>query len=169
MAKHKLIDRWIQAARPASAGRREIGDALCPGLYLRITVTGVKTWSVVIRVRDQVQRHTLGRYPVVTLASAREQALKLLRHASEGGDLPADAEAARAEAERAAEDTSASFGALVDAYETHIKANARSWQMIDNSLRRAEVMPLHAKRADEVTRRELMGVIDGIAAAGTCE
>ena len=166
MAKHKLTDRWIQAASPALAGRLEIGDLLCPGLYLRITVGGAKTWSVVMRVRDQVQRVTLGRYPVVTLASARKQAMQLLREVSEGGDPRADAEAARLAAEQAAADTSKSFGALVDAYEMHIKANARSWQMIVNSLRRVEVLPLHGKPADAVTRRELMEAVDGLAAAG---
>ena len=58
-------------------------------------------------------------------------------------------------------------GALVDAYEKHIRRGARSWEMIVRSLRRAEMVPLHAKRADAVTRRELMEVVDGVAAAGT--
>lgn len=103
----------------------------------------------------------------MTLALARDHALRLLRQVSEGSDPKADAEAARAEIARAEADAFASFGALVDAYETHIKANTRSWQMIVNSLRRDEVAPLHAKRADAVTRRELMEAVDGIAVAGT--
>jgi hypothetical protein len=96
--------QWIERLRydPAKAppsGRMEIEDAHCPGLLLRVTPRGVKTFSVIYRVPGEggvnasgrllagrQHRITLGPTPPLSLASAREKAREHLRAASEGRD-----------------------------------------------------------------------------------
>jgi hypothetical protein len=79
MPKYKGTDRWVNSFRPDAGGRAEVGDLLCPGLYLRASSAGAKSWSAAIRTGERVQRITLGRYPVMTLAAARDETLRLMR------------------------------------------------------------------------------------------
>ena len=140
MSKYKMTDRWVSAFRP-EVGRIDVGDLLCPGLYLRASPTGAKSWSAVVRVGERVQRVTIGRYPVVTLSAARTETLRLLREVADGADLRAESAAAkRALAAKVISDE-LTFGDMVDAYVTHIKRNARSWALIASNLRRPEMQP----------------------------
>ena len=79
--------------------RREIRDQHTPGLVLRITPHGQKSWSVLFRVagagedgkRGVLKRLTLGDYPRLGLAEARARAVAVLDiadHGQEPGALP---------------------------------------------------------------------------------
>src|SRR5688572_12103265 len=89
----------IRRISPLQSGRLELADELCPGLVLRITEQGSKSFSVIYHVAGEggvsasgrllagVQhRVTLGRYPIVDLGRAREQARGIPISASEGKD-----------------------------------------------------------------------------------
>jgi integrase len=104
MVQQCFNPQWIERLRydPAKAppsGRMEIEDAHCPGLLLRVTPRGVKSFSVIYRVpgeggvnasgrllAGQQHRITLGPTPPLTLTDAREKAREHLRAASEGRD-----------------------------------------------------------------------------------
>ena len=70
----KLTDAAIKAARcPEGKNRLELSDASCPGLILRVTKTGSKTflfkyWSPLL---SKTVGLTLGAYPDVGLAAGR--------------------------------------------------------------------------------------------------
>jgi integrase len=68
----KLTDQWI---RGATARRRvNFADGSCPGLQLRVTPGGVKTFAVSYWTRGGERKTlTLGRWPEVSLADARER------------------------------------------------------------------------------------------------
>lgn len=81
-----LTDRVVQQAK-AKAARVEIPDAVLPGLYLVVQPTGTKSWAVRYRIGPHTRKLTLaGRYPVVTLAKARETARAALESVSAGKD-----------------------------------------------------------------------------------
>lgn len=163
LAKVKLTDTYIRSVSAPSAGRTEIGDVLCPGLHLRVTVTGSKSWSLVVRAGPRVRRITLGRYPVLTLATARKEALRVMRDLADAPQVDGvTGDASQIEPEAPCP----TFGELIDAYVAHISRSARSWRLIASNLRRAELQPLHATLATTVGKRELMVVVDEIAAAG---
>lgn len=67
----------LDALPPAPAGARvAYYDTQTPGLVLRVTATGVKTFSVFRRVKGgPMERITLGRFPDLPLEAARERAL----------------------------------------------------------------------------------------------
>ena len=70
----------------------ELPDSGVPGLVLKIGPSASKTW--VIRYTSAGGRRNkkkLGRYPGMTVAMARTQALKVLGNAAEGADPSRDA------------------------------------------------------------------------------
>jgi integrase len=83
--KAKLTDIGIRSYQPRTA-QFSIGDAACPGLCIRITPKGVKTFAYAYRNRAsrKVTWLTLGRYPDVPLARARELANDARKIAADG-------------------------------------------------------------------------------------
>ena len=83
MAERKsLNDNAVaRVSRPAS-GRKEIKDIEL-GLSLRVTPSGVKSWSVVYRLKDEAgkrtlkKRKTVGYHPTMSVAQARAEARKI--------------------------------------------------------------------------------------------
>ena len=71
--KAKLTDTGLRSYQPRAA-QYAIGDAACPGLCIRITPKGIKTFAFAYRNKGtgKVAWLTLGRYPDVPLARARE-------------------------------------------------------------------------------------------------
>ncbi len=49
-SKKRLTNRVLERMSPPKTGRLEMGDELCPGLVLRVTAQGAKSFSVVYRV-----------------------------------------------------------------------------------------------------------------------
>ena len=83
-----LNDLAIRALKPPAKGQISVADGQIHGLSLRISQGGAKTFSLVYG--NPRKRVTLGRYPIITLAQAREKARKLLAHRMLHGDAPPD-------------------------------------------------------------------------------
>jgi integrase len=75
MPQVALTDRFCSSAK-ADGLRTEYRDVLVPGLALRVTNTGHRSWSFVFTSpRDRnLARVTIGTYPATGLAAAREKA-----------------------------------------------------------------------------------------------
>ena len=84
--KAKLTDTGIRSYQPRAA-QYSIGDAACPGLCIRITPKGIKTFAFAYRNKGtgKVAWLTLGRYPDVPLARARELANDARKTVADGG------------------------------------------------------------------------------------
>lgn len=65
----KLRERTIRSAKPQDKEYR-LNDG--EGLYLRVRPSGSKTWLALIRHQGKNYTKTLGNYPEITLAQARE-------------------------------------------------------------------------------------------------
>ena len=83
--KAKLTDTGIRSYQPRAA-QYSIGDAACPGLCIRVTPKGVKSFAFAYRNKGtgKVTWLTLGRYPDVPLARARELANDARKIAADG-------------------------------------------------------------------------------------
>lgn len=66
--------------------RYDVHDLHCPGLSVRVSESGRKTFSARFRFGVEQKRVTLGTYPRISLATAREKAIDILRQADEGID-----------------------------------------------------------------------------------
>src|SRR5206468_3189768 len=114
MARKRLTDRALKALRAAAPGTRfEIMDSDAPGLGIRVTDKGAKTFVLVARFpgSSNPTRRALGEYGVLTLEQARHKAREwhdLLRR----GVDPRDVEKRLREAE--SERRSNSFARVAD-------------------------------------------------------
>jgi len=122
----RLTDRYLQTVTPPSTGRLEILDAEAPGLVLRVTPNGVRSWAIRYRLKGQAQRRaTFGSYPAVSLSDARTRAKTIAAAAAHGTDLLAR-EAHEAAERRAAAGRPVSVADLLDRYvEDHCLPNQR--------------------------------------------
>lgn len=91
MTEIKLSKGAIDALPiPAGVGRVTYHFEKVPGLQLRVTGTGSKTFSMYKRIKGSgPERITLGRYPDITIEQARRKAAEL-NSAIAGGSNPAD-------------------------------------------------------------------------------
>src|SRR5215472_12254962 len=96
--KAKLTDTGLRCYQPR-ADQYSIGDAACPGLRIRITPEGIKTFAFAYRNKGtgKVAWLTLGRYPDLPLTRARELANDARKTAALGG-TPLTPKVQRAEA-----------------------------------------------------------------------
>lgn len=129
MARRNLTDIAIRKAKPAPPGKRyHIWDAAVPGLALRVTDKGHRSFVVVARVNGKWVRDTLGEYnaDALPLAKAREQALEKLAAMRRGVDPREEAKRARREAARLNAET---FVAVAEKFiERYAKKTNRSWR-----------------------------------------
>lgn len=159
MAVYRFTDRWLQSpALAPKAGRAEFVDGLCPGLHLRVTANGTKTFSVMYRSGGRLMRRTLGRYPRISLRSARRTALDQLRDAREAADRVGSGLITHPEI---------TYAQLVTAYtEKHLKPNTRTWESIQKGLMRPLMEPFFHRAVASISRREIIDLCDGLVADG---
>jgi integrase len=98
--KAKLTDTGVRAYQPRAA-QYAIGDASCPGLCIRVTPKGIKTFAFAYRDKaaSKVKWLTLGRYPDLSLAKSREMANDARKIIAAGG-TPVTPTMRRIEAEK---------------------------------------------------------------------
>ena len=149
-----LTARLVASIKPGKA-RKEYFDAATPGLALRVTPTGAKSWTVLYRHRGRLRRLTLGSESVVTLAAARERARDELHGVTKGAD-PATVKQDGRKAETIAD--------LADTYiERWAKPRKRSWKADDNLLRK-KILPAWKHRAiRDITRQDVIRLVEAVA------
>lgn len=150
----RFTDRGVQGLKPQPT-RVDVWDKTVAGFGVRLSPTGRKTFVLLYRHQRRLRRLTIGVYPRVSLADAREKARCALRAVGNGSD-PA---AAKLNAIRAE-----TFGDLAVTYlEKHAKRRKRSWQADERMINR-ELMPIwkHAKAGD-ITRQDVRQLLETIS------
>ena len=139
-------------------GSVEYFDDATPGLSLRVTPKNTRTWSLLYRTNGVQKRLTLGRYPAVGLADARELAQDAQRTVAKGGDPVGVKRAAR---------QALTFGELATEYiERYAKVEKKSWPEDQRQID-ANLLPLWKnKLASTVSRRDVRDLLDRMAARG---
>ncbi len=158
MPRIHLTSRKLDSLKSPKAGQADFWDEDLPGFGVRISAAGRKTWTVMYRLGRRKVRLTLGTYPPVPLAKARDEAKAALARVQGGGD-PA--------AERRAERDADSFGQLAAAYiEKYAKPNKRSWKTDQEVLNRDVLPKWRHRRAGDINRRDARDLVQGIVDRG---
>jgi integrase len=124
-----------------------------------VTANDVRTWTVFYRDQHRRQKRlTLGRYPALSLADARELARDAQLRVAKGGDPVTEKQTAR---------DVLTFGQLAGEYiEHHAKPNKRSWAEDQRQLD-ASLLPKWKNRpAADVTAEDLFAVLNAKVRAG---
>jgi integrase len=155
----RLTDTRIRSLKPT--GKRYIvWDA--NGLGVRVGTSGKRSFVYTYREGPKVRWMTLGNYPTLSLAEAREKHGKALA-AREKGLSPADAELdAKHEAQKAP-----TVAQLADYYVEHYaKRQKKSWQEDERQLRKDVLPHLGHLKARAVRRRDIIDLVECIADRG---
>lgn len=154
-----LIARGIAGLEVPTAGRIEYFDKNTPGFGLRVTANGHRSWVCLYRHKGELRRYTLGPYPQLGLADAREVAREILRRAAKGEDP-----AAEKRRERKAE----TFRDLALRYlDQHAKAKKRTWRADNNIVHKDLIPRFGSRKAAELTRRDIRDVLKAITDRGS--
>ena len=158
MTKIKLTDKYVRSVKPPENGRVSLVDGICPGLHLRITRRGTKSFSVICRVAGKLVRQTLGEYPTLSLASARREAQRIQRDAADPAVLVSPPEPV--------DQVSTTFSGLVSSYvEMHLKPNTRSWANVSATLDQDALKPFSDRDAAGMTKADVVPVLDQMVKA----
>lgn len=114
MARVTLTDKFIKSdSRVPETGRTDYFDALVPGLALRVSANGHRSFALVARYpgSSNPTRRAIGEYGAVTLDTARQTARDWLSLLTKGVDPKIEAERQRSAARRAQNNT---FGHIAE-------------------------------------------------------
>jgi len=158
MPRIHLTARKLDSLKAPTAGQADYWDEGLPGFGVRISAGGRRAWVIMYRLGRRKVRLTLGTYPKVPLAKAREEARAALGKVQGGGD-PASQRRAQRDAD--------TFGRLAAQYlEKHAKAKKRSWRTDEEVLNRDVLPKWRHRRAKDVSRRDVRDLIQGIVDRG---
>jgi integrase len=161
----KLTDLFVERAPAPAGGRVEYFDAGFPGLALRVTENGRKSWSLFYRFNGRLRRFTIGRYPAIKPGQARREATKALERVRQGID-PAEEKRARRDKPSPEAET---FEVLVQDYlERRVRKNSApaTYQEAKRDLE-CNVLPKWRNRPiASISRRDAIALIDGLVERG---
>jgi integrase len=137
-----LTDTGIRKAKP---GEKPIKLFDGGGLFLHVMPTGSKIWRVAYRVDGNQKMFTVGRYPEVTLAQARDKCLEARKLMVSEVD---PVQKKRADKLAKVQATENNFEAVAREWHAHWKHSSSSEHHIGQTLRRLEgdVFPAIGKR-----------------------
>src|SRR6476659_2858067 len=72
MTKKTLTVLSVERIKPPAKGQREHFDAGFPGLALRVSYAGGKSFGFYYRIAGRLRRVSFGTYPAISLLDARE-------------------------------------------------------------------------------------------------
>lgn len=130
-------------------------DSALPGFGIRVLDSGRGSWVVQYRTNDRRQRRqVIGDVRRLSLAEAKGKAREILAQVALGSDPQADRRKLKM-ASRVID--------LIDVYleDAHGRRKPRSYIEIERSLRRS-AEPLHHFKADQVGRRDIVGLLNRV-------
>lgn len=175
MPKVRLTAVAVERLNPPKSGRSEVRDIVVPGLCLRVTEKGAKSWSLLYRVagegglnvsgrqlRGKLKRMTLGQYPLMELSEARQKARDGLDLADRGYDPVEGRDVEIAAARREYETTVRSVAE--EFLERHRKRNntLETWKIARSVFERIILPAWGARPLASIKRRDIMALIDDV-------
>lgn len=153
--RRKLAPKIIEHLKAPGPKRMDVWDTVLQGFGARVSPTGRKVWFVIVRDGTGRQRRvTIGTYPAISLAEAREEARKIIHDAQLGI------------VEKPPEPTTPTLGETIPLFvELYAKPKNRGWKESAQLLRKFQT--LFDRPLDEIKRTDIVRAMDLIMAAGT--
>jgi integrase len=143
----------IEKLKPPKAGQLDVFDLGAPGLALRVSYGGAKSFISMYRYAGRLHRRTLGRWPLMSLAAARD-AWRLERDALSRGENPHHTMAA---------DT---FASVMAEWLQRDQGDKRSFRRVSLRMERAALPVLDERLIGTITRRDIARVVDAVVDRG---
>ncbi len=160
MPQIKFTDRTVANLKPKGEKQIDYFDSATRGFGLRVSPGGTKAWFLKYVFDGKQRRDRLGEYPAIGLADARKLALDSKHKLAFEIDPRAEREVRRA----ARRDT---FATVADEFVKRHCAEHRRGRETAQIIRR-ELLPTWSDRSiADITRRDVIEVLDGIMDRGT--
>ena len=158
MPNAHLTDRKLQALKTEKT-QEDFWDRSLGGFGVRVSKTGRKSFVVMYNFEGQKRRTTLGRYPAISLADARDRAKVLLFDVARGTDP---------QAEKMKQLRAPTFEELASEYlERHARLKKRSWKEGKRVIER-DLLPRWGRRkAKSIKKRDVIHLLDGVVERGS--
>ncbi|MCU0832757.1 MAG: integrase family protein, partial [Rhizobiaceae bacterium] len=161
--KRRLTDIGVENLTAKAGERVELFDTLMPGLCIRVGTNGRKSWSLQYRVagrgpsgnRGQLKRLTLGQYPLVSLAAAREKAKAAYDLAERGIDPAEKKKSDLDERNRLLVEN-----LLPEYFERHCRPNLRGGKAVESLLRRKVLPHWKGRPLNAIARIDCIRLLD---------
>ena len=163
MARNTLTDIAVRQLKPIPGRQVEVWDGKLSGFGVRVSPQGTRSFVLLYRFGGRSQRLTLGRYPGLGLAKARELAWKALTDIATGTD-PRTIRLERRRSQQAS-----TFPALLAEFvETHCKRhNKPSTARETERILRTDFEEVWCRREVKgLTKGDVLHVLDGLVAKG---
>jgi integrase len=149
----------LDALKAPPGQRLTVHDAKVAGLQIRVTPSGVKTFSLFRRVKGgNPERVTLGRYPTMTIEVARKRAAQV-NTVIETGANPA-------EVKRALKAEATFADLFADYLERHAKPRKRTWREDKAKYERYLAKTLGPKRLSAIARSDIAAIHSTVSKEG---
>lgn len=161
-----LTTKTVEAMKPDPEKRREVPDPAISGLYLVVQPSGAKSWALRYRHAGKPKKLTLGKWPVMGVADARAAASEAIEKVEHGSDPSAAKRAEKAalrDADLAQRDK---IKTLVGQFEKRHLAHLRSGKTVKRELERHVVSVWGDRDVQEIGRRDVIDLLDGIVDSG---
>jgi integrase len=156
--RKNLTALFVDSVKPPDQGQADYWDTKIRGFGLRVSQGGRKVWVVMYRHQGRQRRYTIGTFPKLSLADAREEARLALARVETGTDVAEVKQATR---------QGDTFGELVERYMAEHAAVKNKPGTLREKRKLAKALAQWAHRkAGDITRREIIALVDGIAARG---
>lgn len=154
-------DRTIKSLKPKNI-RYDFREKSGNGFAIRVFPSGEKSWIFLYTFEGRKRRLTLGNYPAMSLAKARQahrDALSILTIGKDPGLI-------KKNEKNEARDSSTVNGLINEYIEIWAKPNKRSWEE-DKRILMRNIEPIWGKRkAASITRRDVILLLDSIKERG---
>jgi integrase len=155
LAKKPLTDRAIKAVKPAPLGKRSLlWDAIVPGLALRVTDRGKRSFVLITRYPSSPHPapRSLGAYGAISLGQARTKARQWLEMIASGVDPGM----------REIEQRQETFKAIATNYFARKAKDHRTRKVNEANLTRLVYPSLGNRPIDNIIRSDIVRVLDRI-------
>lgn len=159
-----FTDIQIRSLKPRSDRYIEQEDAAKGSgkLGIRVSPNGHKTWLYTYNYGGKVRRLTLGQYPQMSLAAARQACAEAMCVKDQGRDP-----GAIVVEKRAADRRAPTFAALADLYLDEYARNKRDGGKSDSAALQRDVLPVWGRhKAEAIERRDVRALLKGIVDRG---
>jgi integrase len=157
MPKRALTAVGVERIKPPARGQVEIFDRGYPGFALRVSCGGGKAWSMFYRLGGKLRRLTLGLYPAMGLAEAREAWREKRKLVAMGQD-PAQSTIK----------TGDTVASVIEDWLKRDKRNAKASSLYQTrSAINRDVLPVwNGRLINTISKRDVIELLDGIIDRG---
>jgi integrase len=155
--KRHLTAASVENIKPPKQGSMEVFDLGYPGLALRVGHGGAKSFEIFYRFGGKLRRESLGRWPEVSLAAARD-AWRNTRESIAKGEAP----------QREGKSNAAAFESVIEEWLRRDQSNNKASSLYQvTRLVEYDLLPAWRGRAiDAITKKDVIALLDSICDRG---